>query len=344
MRWPSRLALTALGLLELEAQPVEQIPDDECTESGCALQALQRQGRRVADAQAWNEVMAALVPKIQKMVFEDGQLAVSKEMREAMRGTCLSSKEYVTAQAPFDDFWQCASEDNDNFGASAYCPSRRVAQRLANFTGLDLKVLEKLHLQSGNESAALYGKWCGMPAPPEYEDAYSGPVGNRAFWEDCVMRNSGYFNALKCDTNGSYAVLGIAALNHGVCYPAHRHDNQEAYWQIAGPGWWKTWPESFSDKPNMKPYSEIRVTSANDALRLHNHAGGLIHEMDTTFDDDFLLAVYWWGKPVYTTVNYAYSHGVVEQGSCFASFRREHLDAAHSCPEVARPEWATEGK
>ncbi|CAJ1418552.1 unnamed protein product [Effrenium voratum] len=139
MRWPSRLALTALGLLELEAQPVEQIPDDECTESGCALQALQRQGRRVADAQAWNEVMAALVPKIQKMVFEDGQLAVSKEMREAMRGTCLSSKEYVTAQAPFDDFWQCASEDNDNFGASAYCPSRRVAQRLANFTGLDLK-------------------------------------------------------------------------------------------------------------------------------------------------------------------------------------------------------------
>ena len=22
-----------------------------------------------------------------------------------------------------------------------------------------------------------------MPAPPEYEDAYSGPVGNRAFWE-----------------------------------------------------------------------------------------------------------------------------------------------------------------
>ena len=30
-----------------------------------------------------DQVMAALVPKIQKMVFEDGQLAVSKEMREA---------------------------------------------------------------------------------------------------------------------------------------------------------------------------------------------------------------------------------------------------------------------
>ena len=32
-----------------------------------------------------------------------------------------------------------SGQDNDNFGASAYCPSRRVAQRLANFTGLDLK-------------------------------------------------------------------------------------------------------------------------------------------------------------------------------------------------------------
>jgi len=29
--------------------------------------------------------------------------------------------------------------------------------------------------------------------------------------------------------------------------------------------------------------------------------------MDTTHDDDFLLAVYWWGKPVDTEVNYAYS-------------------------------------
>ena len=36
--------------------------------------------------------------------------------------------------------------------------------------------------------------------------------------------------------------------------------------------------------------------------------GGLIHEMDTTDDDDYLLAVYWWGKPAETDVNYAYSN------------------------------------
>ena len=111
------------------------------------------------------------------------------------------------------------------------------------------------------------------------------------------MRNAGYFNALICapwawliqlrhssfhqvagvenskDTNGSYAVLGIAALNHGVCYPAHRHDNQEAYWQLNGPGWWRTWPDNFTSEPNQKPYSEIRMTSPKGAWRLHNHPG-----------------------------------------------------------------------
>ena len=30
--------------------------------------------------------------------------------------------------------------------------------------------------------------------------------------------------------------------------------------------------------------------------------------MDTTDDDDYLLAVYWWGKPAETDVNYAYSN------------------------------------
>lgn len=100
--------------------------------------------------------------------------------------------------------------------------------------------------------------------------------------------------------------------------------------------------------------------------------GGLIHEMDTTDDDDYLLAVYWWGKPAETDVNYAYSnmielifkyrplfpvnskcamhpqifqlgnsgHGVQEQGSCFKRFRAEHSDLAHSCPEMERPPWA----
>ena len=33
-------------------------------------------------------------------------------------------------------------------------------------------------------------------------------------------------------------------------------------------------------------------------------------------------------------------HAVQEQGSCFASYRAEHSDVAHSCPELARPPWA----
>ncbi|CAE7249555.1 unnamed protein product, partial [Symbiodinium pilosum] len=110
-----------------------------------------------------------------------------------------------------------------------------------------------------------------MPAPPEHEDEMGRPVGARTFWEDCVMRNAGYFNALVCDTNGSYSVLGLAALNHGVCYPAHNHDNQEAYWQLGGPGWWKTWPKTWHKFPNERPYSEIRITNPSSWQRLHNH-------------------------------------------------------------------------
>eukprot|EP00434_Breviolum_minutum_P039011 symbB.v1.2.034621.t1/scaffold4497.1/size38912/3 len=82
------------------------------------------------------------------------------------------------------------------------------------------------------------------------------------------------------------------------------------------------------------------MTNAKGPWQLHNHPGGLIHEMDTTDDDDYLLAVYWWGKPAETDVNYAYSHGVQEQGSCFKRFRAEHSDLAHSCPEMERPPWA----
>lgn len=315
--------------------------DDECETEGCPLQALQREGLKKGDADsAWTEVMSALVPRIQKLVFENNELAVSKEMRDAMKGTCLKLDEYRTSDKPFSDHWQCAAVDNDNFGAGAYCPSERVIESLSEYAGISKRTFSKFHLRSNNESDTLYGKWCGMPAPPEYEHPYGGPVGARVFWEDCVMRNAGYFNALMCDTKDSYAVLGIAALNHGVCYPAHRHDNQEAYWQLNGPGWWRTWPDNFTSAPNQKPYSEIRMTSPKGSWRLHNHPGGLIHEMDTTHDDDFLLAVYWWGKPVDTEVNYAYSHAVQEQGSCFASYRAEHSDVAHSCPELARPPWA----
>lgn len=40
------------------------------------------------------QVMAALVPQIQNLVFQDNELNVAKEMRKAMKGTCLTLDEY----------------------------------------------------------------------------------------------------------------------------------------------------------------------------------------------------------------------------------------------------------
>ncbi|CAE7230286.1 unnamed protein product [Symbiodinium sp. CCMP2592] len=317
------------------------LSSDDCAAAE-ALSALQTRGLALQSSadDPWKEVMSSIVPLIQNLVFEDGKLAVAQEMRQAMGGACLRIEEYRTSAVPFSDFWQCGSDTHDNFGDAAYTPSEQLMEKLVDLSGVQLPTWARLHLHSGNESDALYGKWCGMPAPPEYEDEMGRPVGNRKFWEDCVMRNAGYFNALVCDTDGAYSVLGLAALNHGVCYPAHNHDNQEAYWQLGGPGWWKTWPKTFHKQPNERPYSEIRITSPSPALQLHNHPGGVVHEMDTTHDDDYLLTVYWWGKPANQAVNYAYSHNVQEQGSCFRTYRNEHADVQHSCPNPYRPPWA----
>ena len=105
-------------------------------------------------------------------------------MRDAMKGTCLTLDEYRTSHTPFSDHWQCAAAENDNFGESAYCPSERVIKSLSRYAGVSMETFSKFHLRSSNESDALYGKWCGMPAPPEYEHPYGGVVGARVFWED----------------------------------------------------------------------------------------------------------------------------------------------------------------
>ena len=150
--------------------------------------------------------MSALVPRIQKLVFENKQLAVSKTMRDAMKGTCLTLDEYRTSHTPFSDDWQCAAAENNNFGESAYCPSERVIKSLSQYAGVSLETFSKFHLRSSNESDALYGKWCGMPAPPEYEHPYGGVVGARVFWED----HNGRFGLQGLQT-GKYEV------KYGIC-------------------------------------------------------------------------------------------------------------------------------
>ena len=42
-------------------------------------------------------------------------------------------------------------------------------------------------------------------------------------------------------TCSTTANIGFAAVEEGVCYPAHQHMAEEGYWQIAGRGWWRTW-------------------------------------------------------------------------------------------------------
>ena len=103
-------------------------------------------------------------------------LVFSKSVGRTHKGWCFST--------PFPDNWQCAAAENDNFGESAYCPSERVIKSLSQYAGVSMETFSKFHLRSTNESDALYGKWCGMPAPPEYEHPYGGVVGARVFWED----------------------------------------------------------------------------------------------------------------------------------------------------------------
>eukprot|EP00913_Durusdinium_trenchii_P017288 g16258.t1 len=139
--------------------PSWTLGDDECQSGGpCALDALQRRGLMRSD-DAWKEVMAALVPQIQNLVFQDNELNVAKEMRKAMKGTCLTLDEYRASDRPFSDHWQCGSEGFNNFGDAAYIPSERVIDGLSQFAGLPLKTLAKFHLHSNNDSEALYGKW-----------------------------------------------------------------------------------------------------------------------------------------------------------------------------------------
>ena len=100
-------------------------------------------------------------------------------------------QEYRTSTIPFSDFWQCGAESHDNFGDSAYTPSERVIDKLTLLSGVPLRTWARLHLHSGrgsgrgvpggnnpervnmqrivlcpggNESDALYGKWCGLSA------------------------------------------------------------------------------------------------------------------------------------------------------------------------------------
>merc|ERR1712072_1284224 len=96
----------------------------------------------------------------------------------------------------------------------------------------------------------------------------------------------------------TYAVLGIAALNPNVCYAAHAHLNEEAYWQIGGHGLWRTWTKHDgvaldSDIPDVErqhqfskdpipdlrgcqfPNPHTKDCTFQKPYALHNHPAGM---------------------------------------------------------------------
>lgn len=162
------------------------------------------------------------------------------------------------------------SPNGIDFVDHAYLPDEIVYESVSNFTGVSIHDLKHLTFLSGlNQSSSVdnddwlnatnlvrpsqkaikasKGKWCGMPLPAMHSDKSSIA---QNYWTQCVMPKAGYFDVLRCKdvTNGAYAVLGFAALNQGVCYPAHEHYAAETYWQIGGRAIWRKWREKCSQE------------------------------------------------------------------------------------------------
>jgi hypothetical protein len=119
-----------------------------------------------------------------------------------------------------------------------YQPTDDALELLANATDASLSSLGSMRIGLG-QPLAPDGSWCGMPSPgfANLKDLSPQELLANQYWLHCVKPRAGYFNVLHCST---YAVLGYAALEASICYPAHVHLAKIAYWQIGGRGWWRT--------------------------------------------------------------------------------------------------------
>lgn len=114
-------------------------------------------------------------------------------------------------------------------------------------------------------------------------------------------------NILHCG-NGTYdAVLGYVALEKDVCYPAHRHWADEAYWQVAGGGFWRTW--EWIKEATYVLQDEVDLKGAPNELHINSREHP--HELDTSNDidhgNDVMLLLYWWGKQKFHPENYEWA-------------------------------------
>lgn len=226
---------------------------------------------------------------------------------------CKTTSDYKVA--PKTAAWQCAQDKNTNFGdaKTSYQPSDGVLASLAAFASIDVAELKQLNIGSfastdATADASMNGKWCGMPGPPNDNVNH--------FWDNCVKSNGGYFNVAYCDDNNQYAVLGFAAINPGVCYPVHHHNNEEEYWQIGGNSTWKAWMNG-----NQAAGTVFHGESGVKRI----HYAGTPHEMQT--ENGFMLSVYWWAMDQSKgAINYLWGSEIKDscmynpdQQKCFSS-------------------------
>jgi hypothetical protein len=261
------------------------------------------------------------------------RLALPPDMLAKLNGKCATLDEYSPAKTTAE--WQCAqSKDNPTFPleedadiGTPYQPTDDALELLANATGASLSSLRRMRIESGQPSAPA-GSWCGMPSPGSEKLENLSPQDRIAYqyWLQCVKPRAGFFNVLQCEGQcdegtsnncSTYAVLGYAALEASVCYPAHVHMAEEAYWQIGGRGWWRTW-NNVSDLDDYEWASETNYGGSKYAL--HPHRSGTPHEFDTTNNldsdggagtsDEPMMMVYWWGLDMSTANNYEWASQV----------------------------------
>lgn len=260
------------------------------------------------------------------------QLALPADMFERLNGQCAYLEQYTAAEN--SDAKQCTqNEHNPNFvlengSGIPYVPSLLVRELLSNATGATVSAINRTNI--GSQPNVPDGAWCGMPAAGSEKLAAGVNLTGQEklaydYWLKCVTPRAGYLNVLqcngRCDENGencsTYAVIGYAAMEPGVCYPAHAHASEEAYWQIGGRGWWRTW-NNITGLGNFTSASNENFGGSKNAL--HAQRSNIPHELDTTtnFDGDdgvnsFALPmamVYWWAKNEDTPNNYRWASQV----------------------------------
>eukprot|EP00978_Attheya_sp_CCMP212_P047902 scaffold446275_cov55-Attheya_sp.AAC.1 len=283
------------------------------------------------------------------------RLALPPDMLEKLNGKCATLDDYTSSSNT--PYWQCAQnknnptyplEGNDASEGTAYKPKNDVLGLLASATGASLSSLQSMNI-GPDQPSELDGSWCGMPAPGADKlknDGTLSPQDRLAYdyWLQCVSPRAGFFNTLQCEGDcnedggncSTYAVLGYAAMDPSVCYAAHQHMSEEAYWQIGGRGWWRTW-NNVSEVDNHIMASNDNFGGSKYAF--HPHRSGTPHEFDTTNNldgdegagtlEDPMVMVYWWGLDDAISNDYHWANQTRENPYTYQ-------DSAHSCGNTRR--------